>query len=232
MSVLTGGPPACEPGRARDRVDVDTVNVTRRRVRSDGSHRQTGVGAVRRRRRPPRRLDDRERMVGVDGAHMLVDRDAARRRNVTVRRLVGSLPDTQPRMAFQSTDDLVEQRAAREVVVETRERSPNLQPVRRGRIELLQHRDQLLRQTGGRPHRVVPNETDTGARDLRPRRRTVRRQAVERRWIRQPERKDPPAGDQQIPRRRINRRLHPATSVIRERPTRKDGTPRPSKERP
>jgi hypothetical protein len=119
-------------------------------------------------------------------------------------------------MPLEGADDVAEQRRVRQIVVDACEAEPELQPVPRRRCELLGDRQHLLLDACGRPHGVVPEEVDAGARDLRPRIDPVRRRAAERRRIREPERKDGLPGDQQVAGRCVDqglrhRRYHHAT---------------------
>ncbi len=70
---------------------------------------------------------------------MVAHRDQPSHRNMTMRGLVGSLPDAEPGMALQGVDDLVQQRLPRQVVVNAGEGEPELQAVLRRRIELLRN---------------------------------------------------------------------------------------------
>ena len=75
----------------------------------------------------------------------------------------------------------------------------------------------LLSRAGGRPDGVVPHKRHPGARNLSPPSHTARRHAINRRRIRQTNRKDPAATDKQITRRQINRRPRHST-VFPDRP--------------
>jgi len=78
-------------------------------VRRDGGHGQRRVAALRVRRPAARGFDQHHGMIRVQRSQMLVDRDAAGRRHMTVRRLVGALPRPQAGVALHRVDDPVEQ---------------------------------------------------------------------------------------------------------------------------
>jgi hypothetical protein len=144
-------------------------------------------------------------MVRIECPQMLVHRDAARHRNVRVRRLVGPFPGAEPGMPLEGIDDPVEQRLLAQLVVDAGERQPELQSMSRGGVEFLRHRQHLLVRASGRPDGVVADEVDTGAGDLRPGTQTAaRRRPVERRRIGKTDRKDALAADQQVTRRWVD----------------------------
>src|SRR5258708_16032822 len=112
-------------------------------------------------------------MVRIERTQMTVDRHAPRRRNVRKRRLIGSLPGAKPRMALKRVDDLVEQRLMGQVGVDSRETDPELQAVRRSRVEFLSNRQDLFAHPTRPPHRLVPHETHPTAPALPPRTHTT-----------------------------------------------------------
>ena len=96
MSVLTGGPPACSPAASKGRC---RRRGCRRPPRTVGPRRRSAAcPAARGRRRCARRLDDRDRMLGIERHAGAPGRRPARRRDVAVRRLVGSFPGTKAGM--------------------------------------------------------------------------------------------------------------------------------------
>ena len=124
--------------------------------------------------RAARRLDDRDGVVGVDRAEVLVDGDAARRRDAAVRRLVDALPHPEARVALERVDDPVEQRLLREVAVDAGETEPQLQPVRRRGVELLRRPRAAARRAPAAPDGVVADVRHPGGGDLGPRARAAR----------------------------------------------------------
>jgi hypothetical protein len=98
----------------------------------------------------------------IELLQVVVDGDAAGRGNVRVRGLVRSLPRPQAGMALERVDDLVEQRLTGEVVVDARQRKPELKPMRGRGVELLRDCDQLLVEPGPFPDCVVANEARAG----------------------------------------------------------------------
>ena len=91
----------------------------------------SGVSGCPGRARAARRLDDHDRVVGIDRPQVLVDRDAPGGGDMPVRRLVDALPGAEPGMRLERADDPVEQRLLRQVAVDSGERQPELEPVRR-----------------------------------------------------------------------------------------------------
>ena len=127
------------------------------------------VRASRMRRRPSRRLDEHDRMVGVESSRRCsYTATTSGGGNVRVRRLVGPLPGAEPGMGLERVDDPVEQRL-RATGRRRRRRAPARAGARaRRRVELLRRRRQLLRDAGRCPDGVVPDEADAGSGDLRP----------------------------------------------------------------
>ena len=142
-----------------------------------------------------RRLDDREHVVRVDRPQMVVHGDEPLRRDVTVRRLVGALPDAETGMRLHRRDDLVEQRFARERVVDAGEREPHLHSVSRAVSSLCCTLLICSANAGDRPRVVVAHEVDARVGDLRPRRPPFGVVAVDGRRVGETEREDlfPPA---------------------------------------
>ena len=107
-------------------------------------------------------------MVRIGLFEVVVDGDASGGRDVGVGRLVGSFPGAETGMALERVDDLVEQRLLGEIVVDARQREPELEPVRGSGVELLPDRDQLFVEPVLCPDGVVANEAGAGARDRGP----------------------------------------------------------------
>ena len=132
--------------RIADRVDVDTRDVKGRAIGNQPLHRAA------------RRLDDHQRMVGVERVHdSMAAREVGRRdrqrRVERIARLVVALPGAERRVGAQALDDLREQlllwrRCTRRQVGQRAEPDPAVETVRRGSIELGALGSELLRRSG------------------------------------------------------------------------------------
>ncbi len=216
-------PTRVPPGRDRDGVDVDAVDVACRRVGADRGDRQARVRSAGMRRRPPGCLDEYDGMVRIECPQVPVHRHTPRCGDRRMRRLVGALPHAEAGVALDRVDDPVEQRLPAQVVVDAGQRKPQLQPVPGRRVELLRDRCELLRDPVTRPDRVVANEPHTGLGDLGPGVNAARRRAPKRRRVRQPDRKNTRPPHHQAASRRINgarRHQHPPSSQARPRSVR------------
>ena len=109
----------------------------------------------------------------------------SRRRDVTVRRLVDSLPHAEPRVPLDRADDPVEQWLLGEVAVDAGEREPELQPVCAAASSSAATEVICSPKLVGAPHGVVSDEAHTGAGDRGPgidaARRRCSRPAADRR---------------------------------------------------
>ena len=184
--------------RVPDRVDVSAGDVQCGRVLL-----QVGHGSA-------RRLDDHERMVRIERADPFVRADEPRRGHSAECRLVDALPGAERRVPLERVHDLRQQLLVRRArrrrqVRQLPEPRPAAEAVRPGGVE---QRPLVLDLTGDELRAPVPRagaeEADAGSSDLRETVATTRCDARRRRPVREDDREDLLATDEQASGRRVD----------------------------
>ena len=180
MSLFAAAARAAPP--APNRVDVDAVDVARRRVRLERRRGQQPVCSALCDRRVARRLDDRERVIGIELIEVLVAPRRALRGDVAVRRLVCALPHAEPGVALEGVDDSVSSALFASVLSTPASASQSCMPCCRATSSLCRTLS-ICSAADLAAHGVVAREVDPGAGDLRPRGAAARCLAVDGRWV-------------------------------------------------